>query len=161
MFILYKILFINEVISEIMKDKILLTGLMCLFSACSSVQSNDDQHLKTGLANPASQYCIDQGGQHSIVNEQQGQVGYCLLENGEKVEEWSFYRQTQLDCRANDAEKLVGKILMSEQNIKQLTGAKVVRQVTPNQMVTMDYHNDRVTITYEPSSKKIIRASCG
>ena len=44
------------------------------------------------VANPASQYCIDQGGTLELVDEQDGQVGYCNLPDGTRVEEWEFYR---------------------------------------------------------------------
>lgn len=44
------------------------------------------------IANPASQYCIDQGGTLEIVDEQGGQVGYCNLPDGTRVEEWEFYQ---------------------------------------------------------------------
>ena len=33
--------------------------------------------------------------------------------------------------------------------------------VAPNQPVTMDYRENRVTVTIDPSSKKILNASCG
>jgi len=45
-----------------------------------------------GLANPASVYCVEQGGQVDIVDEALGQVGYCVLPDGRRVEEWEFYR---------------------------------------------------------------------
>ena len=44
------------------------------------------------IANPASQYCIDQGGTLEIVDEAGGQVGYCNLPNGNRVEEWELFR---------------------------------------------------------------------
>jgi putative hemolysin len=45
-----------------------------------------------GLANPASVYCVEQGGQVDIVDEGGGQVGYCELPDGRRIEEWEFYR---------------------------------------------------------------------
>lgn len=45
-----------------------------------------------GLANPASEFCFDQGGQVEIVDEAGGQVGYCLLPDGRRIDEWEFYR---------------------------------------------------------------------
>ena len=44
------------------------------------------------IANPASQFCIDQGGTLEMVDEQDGQVGYCNLPDGTRVEEWEYYR---------------------------------------------------------------------
>ena len=44
------------------------------------------------LANPASVYCEEQGGQVEIVDETGGQVGYCVLPDGRRVDEWEYYR---------------------------------------------------------------------
>lgn len=46
----------------------------------------------TQMANPASVFCIDQGGTLDIVDEADGQVGYCTLPDGTRVEEWEYYR---------------------------------------------------------------------
>lgn len=42
-----------------------------------------------GIANPASEYCISQGGKLKIV-EGDGQLGICSI-NGKECEEWAFY----------------------------------------------------------------------
>lgn len=44
------------------------------------------------LANPASVYCVEQGGRVDIVDEAGGQVGYCELPDGRRIEEWEFFR---------------------------------------------------------------------
>lgn len=46
----------------------------------------------TEMANPASVYCVEQGGQVDIVDEGGGQVGYCELPDGRRIEEWEYYR---------------------------------------------------------------------
>lgn len=46
-----------------------------------------------GMPNPASAYCIAQGGKLNIVDEAGGQVGYCTLPSGERVEEWELFRR--------------------------------------------------------------------
>ena len=43
------------------------------------------------IANPASEYCVEQGGEVEIVDEADGQVGYCNLPDGRRIEEWEFY----------------------------------------------------------------------
>ena len=48
---------------------------------------------RVGLANPASQFCIAQGGTLRIVNTPQGQQGLCRLPDGREVEEWAFFRE--------------------------------------------------------------------
>jgi putative hemolysin len=46
----------------------------------------------TGMANPASTYCLEQGGQLEIrTDETGGQYGICILPEGE-CEEWAFFR---------------------------------------------------------------------
>ena len=49
----------------------------------------------TQVANPASQYCVDQGGTLEIVDETAGQVGYCNLPDGTRIEEWEFFNTSQ------------------------------------------------------------------
>jgi putative hemolysin len=44
------------------------------------------------MANPASQFCVEQGYQSEIRDEAGGQVGYCLFPDGSECEEWAFYR---------------------------------------------------------------------
>jgi Putative hemolysin len=46
-----------------------------------------------GLANPASINCIQLGGRLDIVKTGGGEVGYCNLRSGERVEEWELYRR--------------------------------------------------------------------
>ena len=47
------------------------------------------------IGNPASQYCVDQGGTLEMVDETAGQVGYCNLPDGTRVEEWEYFRASQ------------------------------------------------------------------
>jgi putative hemolysin len=44
------------------------------------------------IASPASAYCEEQGGVVEIVDESDGQVGYCVLPDGRRIEEWLFFR---------------------------------------------------------------------
>jgi len=46
------------------------------------------------IANPASVYCVEQGGEVEIVDEADGQRGYCLLPDGTRVDEWELYRSS-------------------------------------------------------------------
>ena len=144
-----------------MKNITILAVLAVSVSACSSMQTTDSKQAKLGLANPASQYCVDQGGKLEIVKEANGEVGYCHLPNGEKVEEWALFRQSQAQCVAEEATKLVGQTGLTDEQIKQTTKAQVIRRVGPNQPVTMDYRVDRVTVTIEPITKIITQANCG
>ena len=46
----------------------------------------------SGLPNPASVYCTEQGYELTIVENAAGQVGMCGFPDGTECEEWSFYR---------------------------------------------------------------------
>lgn len=50
----------------------------------------------TGIANPASEYCVSQGGTSEIRKDKDGaEFGVCKLANGEEREEWNFYRESE------------------------------------------------------------------
>ena len=47
----------------------------------------------TQLANPASVYCVEQGGTLDIrTDDSGGQYGVCVFKDGSECEEWAFYR---------------------------------------------------------------------
>ncbi|WP_298815852.1 putative hemolysin [Chloroflexus sp.] len=57
-----------------------------------------------GLANPASTYCVEQGGRleiQAVANE--GQVGVCLFADGSLCDEWAFFRN---ECRPGEQYEL-------------------------------------------------------
>ncbi|MBJ6351493.1 MULTISPECIES: I78 family peptidase inhibitor [unclassified Acinetobacter] len=142
--------------------KIIFLGLALVsLTACSSVQHKDPTPPKIGSPNPASQYCVEQGGKLEIRNEANGQVGYCHLPNGQVVEEWKLFRDNQANCVAGEAQKLVGQSGLTDDQIKQKTKSEIVRKVAPGQPMTMDYRTNRVTVTIDPASKKITQATCG
>jgi len=58
--------------------------------------SNEENNQDIGIANPASTYCVEQGGTIVIEEEELGQIGYCLFDDGSKCEEWTFFRG---ECR--------------------------------------------------------------
>jgi uncharacterized protein len=51
-----------------------------------------DDTPSPGIANPASEFCVQQGGEVDIVDEDNGQVGYCVLPDGTRIEEWEYFR---------------------------------------------------------------------
>jgi putative hemolysin len=65
-------------------------------SACggepSPVPTADTFRSPLNLANPASKYCVDQGGRLEIREDALGETGYCIFEDGSECEEWAFYR---------------------------------------------------------------------
>lgn len=146
---------------KIMKKTIFLGLALVSLTACSSVQHRDSTPPKIGSPNPASQYCVEQGGKLEIRNEANGQVGYCHLPNGQVVEEWKLFRDNQANCVAEEAQKLVGQSGLTDDQIKQKTKSEIVRKVAPGQPMTMDYRTNRVTVTIDPATKKITQATCG
>ncbi len=146
-----------------MMKKIIFLGLMIAsLSACSTLQHKDTAPAKVGVANPASEYCISQGGKLEIQDEVNGQVGYCDLPDGQMVEEWKLFRDSQKECLPEKAKDLIGQSsTLTDDQIKQKTQSELIRRVAPDQPVTMDYRSNRITVTIDPVSKKIMQASCG
>jgi hypothetical protein len=64
-------------------------------------------------------------------------------------------------CKADAAQGLVGKPKPTDETAMQITGAKMVRQIAPGDMVTQDFREERVTIETDPASGLVTRASCG
>lgn len=69
-----------------------------LLSACASTSSTApvatpaaSQPVK--IANPASVFCIQQGGKLRMDKTPQGERMLCILPNGREVDEWDYFRQ--------------------------------------------------------------------
>ncbi|MFV5492179.1 I78 family peptidase inhibitor [Acinetobacter sp. ASP199] len=142
-----------------MKRIIYLGMLIAALTGCAAQQPEETPRI--GMPNPASAYCVDQGGKLEIHNEVDGQVGYCHLLNGQVVEEWALFRSSQTECVADKAKTLIGQAKLTEDQIKAISQAQIVRLVKPGQPVTMDYRVERVTVTVNPINQKIIQATCG
>jgi putative hemolysin len=71
----------------------LVAGAIAL-SSCGGSEESDapPRNEMNQLANPASVYCVDQGGTLEIVQEAEGEVGYCNLPDGTRIDEWEYYR---------------------------------------------------------------------
>ncbi len=53
-----------------------------------------------GLANPASEFCEENGGTVEIREDDSGgQVGYCIFPDGSECEEWAYFRG---ECQPGD-----------------------------------------------------------
>lgn len=138
-------------------------------------KSADGNHTaQLGMANPASVYCVEQGGKSVIQEDAQGnQIGYCQLPQG-LVEEWHYFRshnnnlQDRQDnagstqkCISEAAQRLVGQQIMGEATLKQITQATQLRMLGPNDAMTEDYRIERLTIVVDPQTKIILSANCG
>ena len=73
-------------------------------AACGSDESPSDTPTPpsgtgaAGLANPASEFCVEQGGTVEVVDDRSGQIGYCTLPDGTRVDEWEYYRAAHPDA---------------------------------------------------------------
>ncbi|TXJ07353.1 MAG: DUF333 domain-containing protein [Acinetobacter sp.] len=144
-----------------MKKMIFMGLVLTTLTACSTTEQKNTSSAKVGIANPASEHCLAQGGRLDIKNEANGQVGYCTLANGQVVEEWALFRASQPKCLPEQAQTLIGQSALSDEQIKHISKAEIVRRIAPNQPMTMDYRENRVTIMLEPVSEKITNATCG
>jgi putative hemolysin len=59
-----------------------------------------EQNNDVGLANPASVFCLEKGGQVEIRKDAEGgEYGVCIFENKKECEEWAFFRG---ECSAEE-----------------------------------------------------------
>ncbi len=71
-------------------------ALALLAGACG-----DDAEEESGLPNPASAYCEEQGGTVDIRTDDDGnQFGVCVFDDGSECDEWAFYRG---ECSPGDS----------------------------------------------------------
>lgn len=85
-----------------LKSRIAIAFLVLSLAACGDDENEPVDTLTpltteapTQLANPASEYCVSQGGTVELVDEDEGQVGYCNLPDGRRIEEWEFYNSDE------------------------------------------------------------------
>lgn len=71
--------------------KIMTVAAILVLSGCTATE----KPRQLGMTNPASTYCVKQGGTLEIRTEPGGQVGYCHLPDGRVVEEWTLFRSAR------------------------------------------------------------------
>ena len=74
-------------------------ALALLAGACGGDDENEDE---TGIANPASVYCEEQGGTLDL------ESGMCTFPDGSQCEEWAFFRGECSPGEADDEASLGG-----------------------------------------------------
>lgn len=81
----------------IMKKTTTLAGvaLTAGLAACASQQTTGDADAPMiGMANPASEYCVQLGGRLEIRKDADGsEYGMCHLPDGSVIEEWTLFRR--------------------------------------------------------------------
>jgi uncharacterized protein len=75
-----------------MKYPVLAIIGLTTMAGCVDNTSAAPDPAAIGMANPASVYCIEQGGSLEIRQSTEGEVGICHLPDGTWVEEWQFFR---------------------------------------------------------------------
>ncbi|MFM8855947.1 MAG: DUF333 domain-containing protein [Actinomycetota bacterium] len=89
---------------------VVIAGIMPFAAACGGSDSPSTTEPTSGsddtsqIANPASVFCVEQGGTLEIVDEADGQVGYCTLPDGTRIEEWEYYRSQNPDMEDSGSE---------------------------------------------------------
>lgn len=72
-------------------------GLMAMFTlvlgGCASEYDQYSESERVSMANPAAVYCVQQGAELDTVTENEQRTTYCVFENGDRVEQWEYYRQ--------------------------------------------------------------------
>ena len=63
-------------------------------------------------------------------------------------------------CRPEAAAKLVGQAAPDDAQVRERTGAELIRRIAPGDAVTHDLRENRVTITVDPAGK-VVQALCG
>ena len=144
-----------------MKNIVWISASLLSLVGCTATQPKPDTTPNLSMANPASAYCQQQGGESVIQKTAEGEVGLCKLENGQIVDEWELFRKSRTNCVPEQAAKLVGQKNLTDAQIQEISKASIVRSVQPGQPVTMDYRVERITVTIDPVNKLITNASCG
>ena len=76
--------------------KYLLLALALQLAACTTKATQPDAPMPphaVGMANPASVYCLEKGGEQIPVQSPQGVRTECKLPGGEVIDEWDLYRR--------------------------------------------------------------------
>ena len=63
-------------------------------------------------------------------------------------------------CRSEAAAARIGQAAPDDTQLKQRTGAELIRRIAPGDAVTHDFRENRVTIAIDPAGK-VVEASCG
>jgi putative hemolysin len=81
----------------------------------------------TGLANPASVFCMNNGGRTDIRTEPPGgQVGFCIFKDNTECDEWAYFRG---ECKPGEQKN---NPIACTMEAKQCPGGSYVSRTGPN-----------------------------
>lgn len=106
---------------------------------------------KVGMANPASEYCVAQGGESKIKKDENwGEYGVCLID-GKEIEEWEYYRAAMEKTNEEMAKTYIGR--SAEEVQKEFAEknqiVRIASQDGQAMALTADYRPDRLNIAVE------------
>lgn len=81
---------------------LMIIALLLVISLSACAKKLEAQNDNAQIANPASTYCIEQGGKLEIRENPEGQYGVCILPDGTECEEWAYYRK---ECSVKQSEE--------------------------------------------------------
>lgn len=64
----------------------------CVDEEPAKTDTTDAAAPVVGMANPASVYCVEQGGKLEMMKSEAGEVGMCHLPDGTITEEWAYFK---------------------------------------------------------------------
>ena len=71
---------------------LLSTAALAALAACSADKAGQESPA-VGTANPASEFCVKQGGKLEMKKDKDGgEYALCHLPDGSVVEEWEYFR---------------------------------------------------------------------
>lgn len=69
-----------------------LASLLLLALLATGCSNGDPSEDTAGMANPASEHCIEEGGDLDIRKDAEGnESGYCVFADGTEVGEWAYF----------------------------------------------------------------------
>lgn len=79
-------------ISTLVSTTLGLTTALLLVGCASDDNPYQSKGYQTA-SNPASVYCVESGGELEMLTLEGQRTTFCVLKNGEKVEQWEYYKQ--------------------------------------------------------------------
>lgn len=97
----------DSITQELRSDEVEKEGDLTITEPGIEEVSTDEQVSRVsnvdtetvGLPNPASAFCVENGGTVEIITDDTGSIGMCNFENGNMCEEWTFFRG---ECKKGD-----------------------------------------------------------